>query len=155
MSVQLFVPKEYGYVILTTIGTCFLGFWHAGRVANFRRKAKVPYPKAFADSGDLSSASSGEQKKAMYIFNCAQRAHANYLENHGMTMAAMLIAGVQHPLWATGLGLVWAANRIAYAIGYTRADKTDGSGRYAGIAFSLPQVGLCGLAAWVGLKMVM
>ena len=63
-------------MILATAGTFFLGFWHGLRVSTFRKPAGMAYPKAMADSGDLSSAS-GEQKKAMYLFNCAQRAHGN------------------------------------------------------------------------------
>lgn len=42
----------------------------------FRKAAGIKYPKACADSGDLSAADP-EKKKAMYLFNCAQRAHGN------------------------------------------------------------------------------
>ncbi|KXL46483.1 hypothetical protein M433DRAFT_149390 [Acidomyces richmondensis BFW] len=150
----LALPKEYGYVLTTTAATFFLAFWHGTRVTMFRKTAGIKYPKAFADSGDLNAADP-EKKKAMYLFNCAQRAHGNFLENHPSTAIAMLVAGVKYPLWATGLGVGWIISRIIYAIGYTRADKTAGEGRLAGSAFWLCQLGLFGLMGWMGVQMLL
>ena len=64
------------YVLVATAGTFFLGMWHGVRVGSFRKNAQIPYPKVLAESADLNAASP-EQKKAMYLFNCAQRAHGN------------------------------------------------------------------------------
>lgn len=36
--------------------------------------------KAYADSGDMAAAESPEKKHAMYLFNCAQRAHGKYVK---------------------------------------------------------------------------
>ena len=128
--------------------------WHGMRIGSFRKAAKIGYPKAIADSGDIAAADNAEKKHAMYLFNCAQRAHYNYLENHPSVAIAMLITGVQYPLTTTALGVGWILSRIAYAIGYTRKDRTDGKGRAVGVPFFLFQMGLFGLAAWVGIKMV-
>ena len=68
----LALPKEYGYVIVATSATFFLGMWHGGRIGSFRKSAGIGYPKAYADSADLASADP-ETKKKLYLFNCAQR----------------------------------------------------------------------------------
>ena len=68
----LALPKAYGYVIVATSATFFLGMWHGVRISSFRKNAGIGYPKAYADSGDLASADP-ETKKKMYLFNCAQR----------------------------------------------------------------------------------
>lgn len=70
------------------------------------------YPKAFADSADLAAASSGEQKKAMHLFNCAQRAHINFNENHPSVLAAMLLSGLLYPQASAALGAAWSVGRI-------------------------------------------
>lgn len=79
----------------------------------------------------------------------------NYIENHAPFVLAMLLAGVEYPLTATALGVGWSASRVAYALGYTRADKEQGKGRLAGLTFWLFQLGAFGLTGWCGVKMVM
>jgi glutathione S-transferase len=76
----------------------------------FRRAAKVPYPKPYADSGDYSAADA-ETKKAQYLWNCAQRAHGNYLEAQPAVALSLLISGVQYPTTAATLGAVWTLGR--------------------------------------------
>lgn len=128
--------------------------WHSTRVGPFRKAAGIRYPQAYAESSDIASAKSEDQKHAMYLFNCAQRAHANYLENHASAALAILIAGLQYPLTSSVLGAGWAVSRLAYAIGYTRKDRTDGKGRLVGMTFMPFQLALFSLSAWVGIKMV-
>jgi glutathione S-transferase len=130
-----------------------LSFWHGARVGPFRKAAEIPYPYAYASQEQLASAS-GEKKRAMYLFNCAQRAHANYLENYPSMLAAHLIAGLKYPIAATVAGTLWALFRVMYAVGYTRKDKDEGRGRLVGGGFWLCQLALYGLAATVGVKML-
>jgi glutathione S-transferase len=66
----------------------------------------------------------------------------------------MLVAGLQYPVTSSVLGVGWMVSRLVYALGYTRRDKSDGSGRLAGSTFWLFQLGLFGLVGWSGLKMV-
>ncbi|KAK5127998.1 hypothetical protein LTR85_005115 [Meristemomyces frigidus] len=150
----LALPKEYGYVIIATAGTFFLSLWHGARVGSFRKAAGITYPKAFADSGDLSSAEP-EKKKAMYLFNCAQRAHSNYLEHLSSVSVALLVAGIEYPIASSIMGAGWLVCRTLYAVGYTRADKTKGEGRLMGLPFALFEIGLFGLTSWTGIKMVL
>ncbi|TKA61403.1 hypothetical protein B0A55_11555 [Friedmanniomyces simplex] len=152
---SIVVPKEYGYVIAATASTFFLSFWHGLRIGSFRKQAGLGYPKAYADSSDMSAADSADKKKAMYLFNCAKRAEDNYHENHASVIAAMLIAGVQYPLTTTGLGVAWMVGRLVYAVGYTRKDKSNGEGRLAGSFFWFAQLALFGLTGWTGIKMVL
>jgi glutathione S-transferase len=76
-----------------------------------RKDAGIKYPKAYADSADMSAASA-EQKKAMHIFNCAQRAHGNFLENHPSVAISMLISGLRYPIATAALGATWIVGRI-------------------------------------------
>lgn len=139
------------YVVLTAVGTCFLGLWHGGRVSSFRKAAGLGYPTPYADSAHLSAASA-ENKHKLYLFNCAQRAHGNFLENHTTFLFALLVAGLRYPVASAGLGAVWSLGRIVYAVGYTAKDKDNGKGRLAGAFFWLAQLGLYVMAGMVGYK---
>ena len=85
------------------------------RVGGFRKAAGIGYPRPYADSNDMSSASP-EQKKKMYLFNCAQRAHGNYLENAPFFHIALLIAGLQYPIASSVMGVGWLASRMALSL---------------------------------------
>ncbi|KAK5174594.1 uncharacterized protein LTR77_001675 [Saxophila tyrrhenica] len=154
MSVPIAIPKEYGYVVATTASTFFLSMWHAMRVGPFRKAAGIRYPQAYAENSDMANAT-GEKKHAMYLFNTAQRAHGNYMEHHAATVIAMLVAGVQYPIASSVMGVGWVLSRVVYAVGYTRKDKTDGSGRLIGSGFWLFELGLYGLTAWSGVKLLL
>lgn len=47
----------------------------------------------------------------MYLFNCAQRAHGNYLESLTTVALSLLIAGVQYPTLSAGAGAGWLVGR--------------------------------------------
>ncbi|KAK6008688.1 hypothetical protein QM012_000591 [Aureobasidium pullulans] len=135
------IQPEYGYVVLTAVGTCFLGTWHGMRCSAFRKAAGLGYPTPYADSAQMAAASA-EQKHKLYLFNCAQRAHGNFLENHYMALTTLLIGGLRYPLLSSAFGLVWSLGRIVYAVGYTAQNKENGKGRLAGAFFWLAQLGL-------------
>ena len=77
------------------------------------------------------------------------------MESHTSVVVAMLIAGIPYPLTTSALGVGWLVSRVMYAVGYTRKDKTNGSGRMMGSAHYLFQLGLYGLMIWSGVKMFM
>jgi len=129
----------------------FFSAWHGMRVGPFRKKAKVPYPNHYASSEAIASCADPELKKNMYLFNCAQRAHANFLENYSAFLPAMLIAGIAYPVGAAVTGVIWTISRYLYAVGYTRKDKNNGSGRLLGSGFWFAQAtlyGMVGKMAW-------
>lgn len=133
-----------------------LGLWHGARARPYRQKSKAKHPKNFAEASDIASAPDAETKKAMYLWNCAQRAHQHYLENQPSTALALLIAGLRYPEVTTTLGIGWIIGRVVFAMGYTRKDKDNGTGRMPGFALQLPmQLALWGLAGWTGIAMTM
>ncbi|KAF2803971.1 membrane-associated proteins in eicosanoid and glutathione metabolism [Mytilinidion resinicola] len=152
------VPREYGYVVLTAISTVFLGVWHGLRVGTYRKAASIPYPYEYASYEQVSTAPPAKQH-AMYLFNCAQRAHQNYNENHPSALAMILIAGIRYPLSTTALGVIWAVNRTIYAVGYTNAEeqgaRKGGKGRYRGVGWYVGHIGLAGLCIKTGIDMVL
>ena len=123
------------------------------RVGGFRKRAKVGYPNHYASQESIE-ASTAEDKKAKYLYNCAQRAHGNFLENYSAAAICTLVGGVAYPLTAAALGSVWTVFRIMYATGYTRDDKTKGEGRLVGSGFWLAQLGLYGLVGKMAFDMI-
>ena len=120
-------------------------------VSRFRGRAKVPYPNAYATHAEA------KEDKEKYLFNCAQRAHANFLEHQPSFLVGLMVGGlrckidsVHHdgnelwsmrnmantpdidPVFSAVVGLGWCAARVAYGVGYCRRDKERGSGRRIG-----------------------
>lgn len=77
----------------------------------------------------------------MYRFNCAQRAHQNFGENHPTFLAALFISGLTYPTASAVLGATWSVNRVVYALGYTNGAE-GGKGRYYGILWMLAHYSL-------------
>ncbi|KAH7408633.1 hypothetical protein DE146DRAFT_675648 [Phaeosphaeria sp. MPI-PUGE-AT-0046c] len=151
--VNIELSNEYGYVLLAAVSTFVAGFYQTNRVGFFRKAAKVPYPYEYASYEQVQSASPATAK-AMLTFNCAQRAHQNFNENHPTALAAMLIAGLKYPVASAVVGAVWSVNRVIYAIGYTNGAE-GGKGRYYGIAWMFAHLGLMGMAAKTGWDVAM
>ncbi|RFU26685.1 Glutathione transferase/Glutathione peroxidase/Peroxidase, partial [Scytalidium lignicola] len=134
------------YVILAAASTFLLNTVHSINTGKLRKAAKVPYPQTQAEP-------SRTDIEAMR-FNCAQRAHMNYLEQQPSLLGALLIAGVKFPLISAGLGVFWSVSRYMYMVGYSTGAE-NGKGRYRGIYFYLAQLGLIGLAVYNGVTMIL
>ncbi|KAF2727924.1 membrane-associated proteins in eicosanoid and glutathione metabolism [Polyplosphaeria fusca] len=146
MTTTIEVPAEYGYVLASAVSTFFVNAFLSSRIQPYRKAAKIPYPYEYASYEQIQSAPP-DRSKAMYQFNCAQRGHQNFVENMPSALGAMLIAGLQYPLVAAGLGALWSVNRVVYAIGYNDPNKDTGKGRYKGILWMLAHYGLVLTAA--------
>jgi len=142
------IDPAYGYVILAAASTFILNTIHGNNTTAFRKLAKVPYPNCYAD------AETAKAGTAAHKFNCAQRAHANYIENQPSAVAALLIAGLQFPITAAIMGAGWSVSRYIYMVGYSQGGE-GGKGRYKGITFWLFQFGLVGLCIYEGVTMAM
>jgi glutathione S-transferase len=94
---------EYGYVMASVAASAALVQWQAIRVGMARRKFGVPYPKMYAED---SQAHAQE-------FNCVQRAHQNTLETLAPVLVMECLLGLQHPLTAASLGMIWNLGRCA------------------------------------------
>ncbi|KAM3065324.1 hypothetical protein ACMFMG_004292 [Clarireedia jacksonii] len=127
--VTIQVPKEYGYVLIVAAGSYALSIWLGARISSFRRAAKVPHPIAYASVETIANASSAEEKRALYLFNCAQRAHHNILENYPAALTGMLISGLKCPTLAAAAGALWIFGRVIYATGYTSPSEKNVNGR--------------------------
>ena len=124
-------------------------------MTSLRKAAKTPYPTPYAvTSADTDTDSKDPLEVSKFIFNCAQRAHANYMENHPSTVLSILIAGIRYPVASSIIGGIWMICRVLYAVGYTRRDKKAGKGRAIGAGMWPAQFGLYGMAGWVGISML-
>ncbi|KAH7110591.1 hypothetical protein B0J11DRAFT_204813 [Dendryphion nanum] len=148
--VAIQITNEYGLVLLSAASTFFVSAWLGMRVGSFRKAAKIPYPYEYASYEQVSTASPATSK-AMHQFNCAQRGHQNFNENHVPALGAMLITGLVYPRTAAALGAVWSVNRVLYAVGYTNG-KEGGRGRYLGAAGILALYVLIGYSGWTAWK---
>ncbi|OGM44942.1 diacylglycerol O-acyltransferase (DgaT) [Aspergillus bombycis] len=143
IMVAIIVPDNYGAVIGVALGAIpVLSFIHGTVVTSNRKEAKVPYPHTYATIEQCKSNAKAEQ------FNCAQRAHANFLENAPQTMLFTLVAGLKYPLLATALGAVWLVARSLFLYGYVYSGKPQGKGRFLGGFFWLVQGALWGLSVF-------
>lgn len=85
------------YVLLAATSTIILNQIHGINTGKYRKAAKVAYPGAYAPSSRTDTEA--------FMFNCAQRAHANYIENQPSLLAALMLAGLKFPLSAAVMGL--------------------------------------------------
>jgi glutathione S-transferase len=137
------------YVLLTTSLTYLLSIWLGVRVGPFRNAAHVPHPSV---SADVTTAKTPEHKRAIYLFNCAQRAHYNFLENYPAALSGMLISGLRWPELVSAMGVVWILGRVVYAVGYTSKGEgnVEGKGRWMGGGFYMAAVTQVGFMVGVG-----
>ncbi|KAF1961661.1 membrane-associated proteins in eicosanoid and glutathione metabolism [Byssothecium circinans] len=125
------LSAQYGGVLAAVVSTFFVGTWLGIRVGSYRKAAKIPYPYAYASYEQIQTASP-DRSKAMHQFNCAQRGHQNFVENHSIAISAMLITGLKYPRAAMTLGIFWSVGRVFFALGYTNG-KENGRGRFNGV----------------------
>jgi len=142
------IPKEYGYVLATVASSFLVSVWHGVRVGGFRKAAKCPYPNAMASAESIAAAVDAKEAKAKYLFNCAQRAHGNFMENYPVALAGMMIAGLGYPVASSAAGAAWVVSRVFYAVGYTDPTKEGGNGRFYG---GLGEVFWVSQLAWLGM----
>ncbi|KAI7779919.1 hypothetical protein LA080_000242 [Diaporthe eres] len=114
------VPREYGYVVLAASATLFNLMWHAHRGSPSRQAARLPWPYQHASRAEVNSANLPELKRALHLFNCAQQAHENYMENLPCLLLPLMISGLRWPIVAAAMGLLWNLGRVFYALGYKR-----------------------------------
>jgi glutathione S-transferase len=158
MSYTITVPQGYGlvtssrvlertetnrissYVMLISLGaTPFLATSLAFLAGSMRKAARVPYPNFYP------SAAENKENKEAYKYTCAQRSHANYMENMSQFMVSSLVAGLTYPQVTALLGAGWLVSRVLYAYGYIYGKKDKGMSRGMGSGFWLCQGAIWGL----------
>lgn len=149
MPFALTVPDGYGYTAAIALGAIPLLILAQGFVVvKCRVAAKIPYPNTYA------TAEQAKASKEAYKFNCAQRAHANLLENSSQTMLTLLFAGLFYPTATMYLGAIWVAMRALFAYGYITSEKANGQGRLIGGGFWLAQLALIGCSLAAAMKLL-
>ena len=85
------------YVLSVASLSTVVAGWHSMNTVKFRKQSKVGYPNAYVTDAEA------KESKDKYLFNCAQRAHANYLEKQPQVLVGLLIGGVRcRPLFNNG-----------------------------------------------------
>ncbi|KAF8469504.1 hypothetical protein BDZ91DRAFT_54524 [Kalaharituber pfeilii] len=144
------LPEEYKYVLATIGASNIVSLMHGFLTGSARNAANVPYPNAYATHDEAV------KDPAKFAFNCAQRAHANYLESYPIFLSSLLVAGTKYPLVTSAMGAAWLTGRVLYAFGYKNSKhNSKGEGRYKGIIAPLVQFPMMGLALWTTYQLVM
>ncbi|KAJ2912153.1 hypothetical protein MD484_g8260, partial [Candolleomyces efflorescens] len=133
MSASL-VPQGFGYVGAALVSTIFLLIGQSQVVSIKRKKAGIEYPQMYADKLQEK-----ESKDAL-VFNCAQRAHQNTLENIPIVYVTTIVAGLQYPVYSASVCAFWVLSRILYTRGYISGDPK----KRVSVAYGLATVGLLG-----------
>jgi glutathione S-transferase len=140
----LFIPGTncfHRYVLLVATASTCIASLHTNLTARYRKAAGVPFPNPYASHTEAAASID------KFRFNCAQKAHANFTENHASFVFVLLIAGLGYPLWSAILGVSWCIARVLYALGYTRKENAEnGKGRHWGSWWALPHLLLMGTA---------
>ncbi|TGZ76607.1 membrane-associated proteins in eicosanoid and glutathione metabolism [Ascodesmis nigricans] len=145
MPAPVIIPDDYTYTLIPLLFSGLLNFYHGLLVGRHRKLAKVPYPNAYVPASEANA------DLAKYRFNCAQRAHANYIENWPQFASSLVVAGLWYPKAAAVAGGVWAVGRLVYARGYSGSAQIgdDGKGRIGlGMVYFLAQLSLWGMSGW-------
>lgn len=115
-TILLAIPQAYGRVLLTASAALVLSTVHSYSIGlYFRPRAHILLPQLYATPEQAAADPNA------YIYNCAQRAHANYVENLFPAVGAMLVGGLRNPRAVTLLGLSWMGMRVVYLWNYTRS----------------------------------
>ncbi|EXV03617.1 MAPEG family protein [Metarhizium robertsii] len=147
MTFILELPNHYSLVLAVASSTFFVNTFHMLRTSQLRKASGVVYPNSYA------SAERAEKDGKAYAFNCAQRAHANFTENHTSFLGALLISGLRFPMAAAAVGAAWTVFRILYLFGYT--SQAGPRGRTTGALGSiLADLILKFMAAYTSAKLV-
>ena len=99
----------------------------------FMKEFKEIHSKAFPedkrppDAGYPDCGSGWYSKQLPYgdwfRMNCAQRCQLNYLEQLPVLLAAILIMGIEFPLYTLILSILYCLARLMYSVGYMKAPK--------------------------------
>ncbi|KXN74461.1 hypothetical protein CONCODRAFT_82924 [Conidiobolus coronatus NRRL 28638] len=140
------IAKDYGYVLLGSTAIAIQCFLSALPVSKLRKSLNVPYPDT--GSGRYAKKLTDEEWE---LFNNAQRAHHNYVEQHTITQVLLLTAGVFNPIYAAYSSVAYIVGRQLYQNGYI---KNGPKGRMVGaIVLDLALVALIGMSVHGALKL--
>ncbi|KAI8893951.1 hypothetical protein BC833DRAFT_606730 [Globomyces pollinis-pini] len=74
--VQITLDSTHAYPLAVAVFSGFVVQYLGAKVSGARKRANVPYPYMYATREEA------EKEPTKHLFNCAQRAHQNTLENY-------------------------------------------------------------------------
>jgi uncharacterized membrane protein YecN with MAPEG domain len=167
---QIVIADEYGYVVFAAIAIIVECFVIGGTIGSYRKRF---FPKEFMEKefgeehkkyfgteigqGGYPDMGNGLYSRKLsyqqwYEFNVAQRTHLNFVENIGLIIPLVLIAGLVLSVPAAILGATYFLGRLLYTIGY-RSGGPKGREIGAVLAF-LSLFGELGLAMYTGITFI-
>ncbi|KAJ7757074.1 hypothetical protein B0H16DRAFT_1885787 [Mycena metata] len=108
----LVLPAGTGYVAGAFLSTVLVLLYQTRTVGKYRHLAGVEYPRAYAEKEEMKA------NPNAVLFNCAQRAHQNTLENLPMLLIGTVITSLKYPQAAAAALTVWSISRVGYTVGY-------------------------------------
>ncbi|RDB29642.1 Microsomal glutathione S-transferase 3 [Hypsizygus marmoreus] len=112
MSTTIIVPQGFQYVAASLLSTVVVLVGQNITVSRWRKRSGIKYPQLYAEKAETAAS------KDALVFNCAQRAHQNTLENIPIIYLTTLLAAVKFPIVAASACGLWSLSRIAYTRGY-------------------------------------
>ncbi|KDR69218.1 hypothetical protein GALMADRAFT_256057 [Galerina marginata CBS 339.88] len=119
MSVTVTIPEGLQYVAGAVLFTVVVIQGLSQTVSRYRKHAGIPYPQMYAEKAEV------EKSRDALLFNCAQRAHQNMLEQIPLFYATTVISGLKYPIPTAAAAVVWNISRITYARGYLTGDPNN------------------------------
>ncbi|KAH9014072.1 hypothetical protein EDB84DRAFT_1530461 [Lactarius hengduanensis] len=115
-SVTINLPSNFPWVVASIFSIVPVLQLQTSLVVKARKRAGIRYPQLYAEKAEQ------EASKDARIFNCAQRAHQNTLENVPSMVLSTLISAIHYPTYAAiGCG-IWSFSRVLYTMGYSTGD---------------------------------
>ncbi|KAF9015583.1 hypothetical protein BDQ17DRAFT_55087 [Cyathus striatus] len=115
----IILPEGYSYVCAALLSTVFVLFGQGTVVSRYRKRSGIEYPQMYAERSQANTS------KDAHIFNCAQRAHQNTLENIPLIYLTTIITGFEFPIFAALTCASWCIARISYTRGYITGDPSE------------------------------
>ncbi|KAH8194915.1 hypothetical protein TruAng_010918 [Truncatella angustata] len=144
---NLFIFFFCSYILTVASASFFVNTYHFFLSASARKGSGLKYPIPYATEEQAA------KSPAAFKFNCAQRAHGNFVENVTPFLGALLISGLRYPTASAALGAAWVIGRVWYAAGYVSRGPP---GRIGGFTISsLSDLALKAMALWTGVQMVL